>query len=116
MTDLELIASQVVKIILFFILVTGVLVNIIKALKAKSLRQRITRASFTILMILLAILVLNWVLVEGSMLRSEKYVIGTTLGFCQVFAQGKGIEFQYQVEGRVYKNCIAPHPIPIDQI
>ena len=67
-------------------------------------------------MILLAILVLNWVLVEGSMLRSEKYVIGTTLGFCQVFAQGKGIEFQYQVEGRVYKNCIAPHPIPIDQI
>ncbi len=115
-TDLELMAAQAVKFILLGLLIFGIGLNLLKAWKTSSGKKKVIRIVFAIVFFALAIPVFRWIEVEGSMLSSGEYVIGTTLGFCEVFAKGKGIEFEYEIDGIKYKNCNTYHPIPIDNI
>lgn len=115
-TDLELLAAQAVKIILVLILFFGVFLNLFKAYKAKKVKWKILRISIALLFLTIAIPVIKWIRIEGSLLNSSKYTVGTTIDYCQVFAKGKGIEFEYEVNGKKYRNCNTFHPIPIDSI
>ncbi len=115
-TDLELQAAQAVKIILTLILCFGLTFNLYKAFRAGSARWKILRAVMALFFLLAAIPVIHRIRIEGSLLGSQDYTPGVTLGFCDVFAKGKGIEFEYEVNGRKYKSCATSHPIPIDSI
>ncbi len=115
-TDLELTASQAVKVIFVLILTFGVVLNLFKAFKASALRWKILRISIALFFMVVALPVIHWIRIEGSLLSTPMYTTGTTLGFCPVFAKGKGIEFEYEVNGNKYRNCNTFHPIPIDSI
>ena len=115
-TDLELLASQAVKFILLALLLFGVGLNLYKVWKEIEGRKKIVRSVIAIVLFALTIPVARWIQVEGSLLSSSEYTIGTTIGFCQVFAKGKGIEFEYEVTGEQYRACNTYHPVSIDNI
>ncbi len=115
-TDLELLAAQTVKLILLGLLVFGVGLNLFKVWKANLRKKKIIRGSIAIVLFTLAIPVFKWIQVEGSLLNSNEYTVGTTIDFCEVFAKGKGIEFEYEVAGKKYKNCNTYHPVSINNI
>lgn len=115
-TDLELLASQVVKIIAIVILVSAAVINIIKTLKPHSTSYKIGRLVISACLILVSLLILEWVYIEGSLMNSDQYVVGTTVGICQVIVRGQGVEFEYQVNNTTYRNCNTSHPISIDEI
>ena len=115
-TDLELTASQAVKVIFVLILSFGVVLNLFKAFKASTLQWKMLRLGIALFFMAVALPVIHWIRIEGSLLSAPMYTPGTTVGFCHVFAKGKGIEFEYEVNGNKYKNCNTFHPIPIDSI
>jgi len=115
-TDLELEVSQAVKFILLALLVFGVVLNLFKAWKENGNRKKVIRGVLVVALIALSIPVIRRIQVEGSLLSSSEYTIGTTIGHCQVFAKGKGIEFEYELGGKKYKNCNTYHPFPIENI
>jgi len=112
-TDLELLASQVVKVLAIVVLVTAAVINVVKAMRGHSRKYQIGRVAISIGLLVVSFMILQWVFIEGSLLNSDQYVIGTTIGMCHVFVRGQGVEFEYQVEGQTYRNCNTPHPIPI---
>ncbi len=115
-TDLELLAAQAVKYILLALLFFGGGLNSFKMWKAGNNRGSVIRGSLAILFFALAVAVFKWIQFEGSLLRSDEYAIGTTLGYCQVFLKGKAIEFEYDINGTTYKNCNTYHPVPVEDI
>jgi hypothetical protein len=115
-TDLELTASQAVKVIFVLILIFGIVFNLFKAFKADTVKWKILRVGMALFFMVVVVPVFKWIRIEGSLLSSPKYTAGTTIGFCQAFAKGKGIEFEYEVNGREYRSCNTFHPIPIDSI
>jgi hypothetical protein len=38
------------------------------------------------------------------------------VGYCEVFARGQGIEFEYEVNGQKFRNCNTFHPVSKDSI
>ncbi len=115
-TDLELLASQVVKVLAIAILVAAAVINIVKALKGRSKKYQLGRVAISIGLLVVSFMILQWVFIEGSLLNSDQYVIGTTIGMCHVFIRGQGVEFEYEVDGRTYRNCNITHPIPIGEV
>ncbi len=115
-TALELLASQAVKFILLALLLFGIGLNLFKAWTEPNAKRKVIRGAIGIVFLALAILVFKWIQVEGSLLKSSEYAIGKTTGRCQVFALCIGIEFEYEVAGKKYKNCNTYHPIPIENI
>ena len=115
-TDLELLAAQVVKSILLALLVFGISLNLFKAWKADTGKSKVIRSGIALVFFALATPVFRWIQVEGSLLSSNEYAVGTTIGHCEVFAKGKGIEFEYEIANIKYINCNTYHPIPIDNI
>ncbi len=115
-TDLELTVSQIVKTILVLIIVGGVVVNLRYVYRNKKTSKKIWRIVIIIVLVILAIPILRQLQIDGALLGGSQYVKGKTLGFCSVFAKGKGIEFEYEVDGKVYINCNTYHPIPINKI
>jgi hypothetical protein len=115
-TNLELTASQNVKLILIIILIAGGLINIYRATRVKVKSKKITRSVVVVILILLSLPVMKRYDIENQLLNHAEFTIGTTLGFCEVFAKGKGIEFIYEVEGITYQNCNTFHPVKIEEI
>lgn len=115
-TDLELTASQNVKIILILILIAGGLINIYRAARIKDKSKKITRSVVAVILILLSLPVMKRYDIENQLLNHAEFTKGTTLGFCEVFAKGKGIEFKYVVEGVTYQNCNTFHPVKLVEI
>jgi hypothetical protein len=115
-TDLELTASQNVKIILILILIIGGLINIFRAIRVKVKSRKITRSVIAFILILLSLPVMKRYDIENQLLNHAEFTLGTTLGFCEVFAKGKGIEFNYEVGGVTYQNCNTYHPVLIADI
>ena len=115
-TDLELLASQAVKFILLALLLFGGGLNLFKVWKERQINRKVIRGTITIVLFALSIPVIKWIQIEGSLLNSGEYTVGTTIGPCQVFAKGSGIEFEYEVEGKKYRNCNTFHPISINDI
>lgn len=115
-TDLELTASQAVKSIFIFILFSGALFNLYRLYKAKTAVKRIFTGIFATLLVCVAIPVIKWYDIEGNLLNHSEYVTGITKGFCQEFAKGAAIEFEYELDGVKYDNCNTYHPVPKDKI
>lgn len=115
-TDDELLTSQIVKTILLFIIAMGILYNIIRIIRAEANVRKIINLCFLILLIFIATLVYRQYRVEAAMLEAPMYVSGTTLGDCNVFAEGRGISFEYVIDGKKYIVCNTYHPLSRDSI
>lgn len=115
-TDEELIVSQVVKFILILILAITIVFNLFKSIKAVTLKRRII-SIFLFLSLSVAIyFIIREFRIEEALLESPVYVEGTTIGYCSVFARGTGIEFEYELDGKKYRQCNTFYPVPKDSI
>lgn len=115
-TNQELLAGQLVKVILALLLLLGAGVNLRLALKMPGAPGQLSRLGLAIFFLLLALPVARWIHIDGSLLLSPAYTVGTTTGFCEAFAKGKAVAFEYEAGGQRYQNCNTFHPIPVDSI
>jgi hypothetical protein len=116
-TDLELMAGQVVKGVLVLLLLFGGVFNLLKAANGQTgPGKRIVRGMMALLLILPMFFLVKWIYIEDQLLREPAYTTGTTLGPCSAAGRGKGLEFEYEVNGVTYLNCNTYHPIPLQDI
>lgn len=115
-TDLELIAGQVVKGVLLLLFFFAIVFNFIQLFKSKDRNKKVIRGMLALAFFFLIIPVARWMLIEDSLLRNAEFTVGITVDTCQVFARGKGISFEYEVNGKTYRNCSTYHPIPLHNI
>ena len=115
-TDEELLASEVVKTILLIIIVVGIVYNIIRLIRSTAKSKKFINAIILLFLFVLIFFVGKEYMVEGAMLRNPQYVKGTTIGYCSVFALGKGIEFEYEINGKKFRNCNTFYPVSKDSI
>lgn len=115
-TDDQLLASQIVKTILLLVISGGIIFNIYRITRFASKRKRAINMAILIMLCLALIFVVRVYLIEFALLKSPVYVTGTTIGDCNVFAEGRGIEFEYEMNGKKYRNCNTFHPVPKDSI
>lgn len=115
-TDEQLLASQIVKTILLLIISGGIIFNIYRIVRFVSIRKRAINIAILCILCIALALVIRVYCVEYALLKNPVYVIGTTIGTCNVFAEGRGVEFEYELNGKKYRNCNTFHPVPIDSI
>ena len=115
-TDEELLVSEVVKTILLIIISIGLILSLIRIIKSDSKSRQIINSIIFISLLLFAFFVGKEYMVEGALLNNSTYVKGTTIGYCSVFGLGKGIEFEYEVNGRKFRNCNTFYPISKEKI
>jgi hypothetical protein len=115
-TDEELFISQIVKAILLLLLTAGIIYNAYRIFRQKSKINLIFNIVILLLLSVTFVLAIKEYRVESALLKHSEYVVGTTKGYCSSFARGEGIEFEYQVNGTVYRNCNTFHPISKDSI
>ena len=114
--DLELTASQTVKLILLLILVVGAFLNVFWAYRAITTKKKFIRIMIAVLLFLISLPVMKWYDIEGNLLNHAEYTAGITIGICDEFAKGAAIEIVYEVEGVEYQNCNTYHPIKKENI
>lgn len=112
----ELGASVAVQSLIILLLASFTLRNLVKLARGGEGKRGIRRVSATVALALLLVPMTRFYNVEIRLLLAPQYTTGTTLGFCQAFARGKGIEFQYEVDGATYTNCNTFHPLTVDEI
>ena len=115
-TDEELLASEVVKTILLILILVGIVYNLIRVIRSGTKSRKIINIFILIFLFILVFFVGKEYIVEGAMLRDPQYVKGTTIGYCSVFALGKGIEFEYEINGKKFRNCNTFYPVAKDSI
>ncbi len=115
-TDDELLVSEVVKTILLILMITGIVINGIKLVRNGSKGIKTLNFYFLIVLFVLVFYVGKEFLVEGAMLLHPQYVEGNTIGYCSVFALGNGIEFEYEINGKKFRNCNTFYPLSKDSI
>ena len=115
-TDEELLVSEVVKTILLIIISFGLILSLIRLIKSDSKSWQILNSLIFISLSILIFFIGKEFLLEGAFLENSTYVRGTTVGYCSVFALGKGIEFEYEVDGRKFRNCDTFYPIEKNSI
>jgi len=115
-TDEELLASQIVKTILLILVSAGIIYNIFRIIRSQTQVKKFINLTILILLTLVLVFVIREYRVEAALVKYPEYVTGTTVGTCSVFAKGKGIEFEYVVNGKKYHNCNTYHPVSIDSI
>jgi len=115
-TNEELITSQIVKSILLIVIGSGIIYKMSIIIKNKSKRK--TAINFVILIALTisAFLIIKEYRIEASLLEHPEYVQGITLSYCNAFARGEGITFEYEVNGIKYTNCNTFYPVLKDSI
>ncbi len=115
-SDNELLISQIVKSILILVLAVGFTYNFYRLIKATTVKRK---SFLTLILLALAsilFLVIKQFRLEAAILNHPKYTEGVTVGFCNVFARGQGIEFEYMINGIKYRCCNTFYPIPKDSI
>lgn len=115
-TDEELLTGQIIKIILLVIIGIGIVYNLFRIIRAESKGKKLANIILFLTLITAAGFVFRQYLVEAALLKSPEFITGTTIGYCDVFAEGQGIEFEYEVNGHKFQNCESFHPIPKDNI
>lgn len=115
-TDEELLVSEVVKTILLILFVGGIVYNLIRLIQSGTKSRKSINFIVLLFLFVLVFIVGKEYLVELALLRSPEYVKGTTTGYCSVFALGKGIEFEYEVNGKKFRNCNTFYPVSKDSI
>jgi hypothetical protein len=112
----ELGASVAVQSLIILLLASFTLRNLVKLARGGEGNRSCRRVSTTVVLAVLLVPMARTYNLEIRLLLAPQYATGTTLGFCQAFARGKGIEFQYEVDGASYTNCSTFHPRKIDEI
>ncbi|MBV6479190.1 MAG: hypothetical protein HGGPFJEG_01951 [Ignavibacteria bacterium] len=115
-TDDQLLTSQIVKTILLVIILAGIIHNLYRIFRKGTKGKKIINLILLLLLIIVMGIVIRQYLIEASLLKSSLYITGTTIGYCNVFAEGPGIEFEYEIDGQKYINCNTYHPISKDSI
>ncbi len=115
-TDEELLASEVVKTILLMLILVGIFFNLVRIIRSSTKSSKVINIIILFFLFVVAFFVGKEYLVEGAMLRDAQYVKGTTIGYCSMFALGKGIEFEYEINGKKFRNCNTFYPVEIDSI
>ncbi len=115
-TNLELGAAVTVLSLAILLLSAITIRNVVKAVRTKGRTGAIRRYVTALVAALLLIPLIRFSDVEIHLLMNPEYVVGRTIGFCQVFARGAGIEFRYKVDGISYTNCNTFHPLSKDEI
>lgn len=115
-TDEQLLTSQIVKTILLIILAGGIVFNIYKLFKTPVFLKRILHFFLVVSLSVIVFFVFKVYKTDAAMLKNFEYVTGTTIGYCNVFAEGEGIRFEYEINGVKYSNCNTFHPIAKNNI
>ena len=115
-TDNELLAGQVVILTITFLLFLGAMLNIVRSYKASSRNAMVIRGIAALLMLIVTIPLLSAFWVENRLYSQPQYTTGTTVSLCSVFAKGKAVQFEYEVNDRKYTGCNTFHPTPISSI
>jgi len=115
-TDDELLTSQVVKGILLCLVAVGIVYNFLRIIRTGPAKRKIINSVFFIILSLAIVLIFNQYRIEDALLKDSKYVPGKTIRFCNVFALGQGVLFEYEVNGQTYRCCNTFHPVPVDSI
>ena len=115
-TDEQLLASQIVKTILLLVISGGIIFNIDRIVRFISIRKRAINIAILCILCIALTFVIRVYRVEYALLKNPVYVTGTTIDYCNVFAEGRGIEFEYELNGIKYRNCNTFQPITIDSI
>ena len=115
-TDEELLASEVVKTILLILILVGIVYNIVRLIRSDAKSKKFINAIILLFLFGLVFFVGKEYMVEGALLRDPQYVKGTTVGYCSVFGLGKGIEFEYEINGKKNRNCNTFYPVAKDSI
>ena len=115
-TNEELLTSQIVKTILLCLTAGGIIYNILRIIRSESKIKRIINSIIFIILSVAIVFIFKEYRIEATLLKSPQYVYGTTIGFCDVFAKGRGIEFEYEVNGQKFRNCNTYHPISKDSL
>ena len=115
-TDEELLVSEVVKTILLILLFIGIVYNLTRLMRKDGKSRKIINFLIFLLLFVGAFIVGKEYIIEAALLRNPKYVKGITIGYCSVFALGKGIEFEYQINGNKFRTCNTFYPVPKDSI
>ena len=111
-TDEELLTSQIVKTILLAIIATGIAYNLFRVMRNETIGKKLANITLLSLLVVVFSFVFRQYRLEAALLKSPEYITGTTTGYCSVFAQGLGIEFEYEAKGKKFVNCNTFHPIP----
>lgn len=115
-TDPQLLATKYVTLILLLLIVGGFFSNLLRLFRAFNYRTRLRRALYCIVLFSLIFPVYKTYQEESTLLDSDKFVPGTTMGFCSEFMLGSGVEFTYTVDSVTFTNCNTFHPIPKDSL
>lgn len=115
-TNHELGAAVAVLSLAILLLVSFAIRNIVKLLKDEEKDRRGRRGTAAFVLLLLLIPMSRFFDIEIRLLLAPQFTMGTTLGFCGVFARGRGIEFRYEVDSVTYTNCDTFHPLTADEI
>lgn len=115
-TDDQLLTGQIVKTILLVILAGGIILNVSRILRSFSFKKNIVNLIILITLSTIFIFVIKAYLLEAALLRNYVYVPGITIGYCNVFAEGRGISFEYDFNGKKFHNCNTFHPLSSDSI
>ncbi len=115
-TDDELLTSQIVKTILLIILAIGIIFNLYRVFKNELRVRKIINGFILAILLCISFLVFRQYRLEAALLKNPHFVPGTTLGDCRVFAEGRGVSFEYIVNGRKYIVCNTFHPLSRDSI
>ncbi len=115
-TDEELLVSEVVKTILLILIAGGVFFNLRRLIRNGPVRRKILSVMFILILCTIGFFVGRVFILEYKLLNDPQYVKGVTTGYCSVFALGKGVEFEYEIDGKKYRNCNTFYPVPIDSI
>ncbi len=112
----ELGASVAVQSLVVFLLAFFVLRNLVQLVRGGGSKRSFQRIVATVVLALLLVPMTHFYSLEIHLLLAPQYTVGTTLGFCQAFARGKGIEFQYQTDDASYTHCSTFHPRKASEI
>lgn len=115
-TNEELLTSQIVKTILLFLIGAGIIYNVLRIIRAESKTKKIINITILTILSVLLFFVFKEYRVEAALLKNPEYVQGITVGYCDVFARGQGIEFEYEVNGRKFRCCNTFHPVSKDSV
>ncbi|MBS1949114.1 MAG: hypothetical protein JST47_15235 [Bacteroidetes bacterium] len=115
-TDEQLLISQIVKTVLLCLVGLGIVYNLSKIIRTKENIRRIISCFILLVLCVAAFFTAREYRIESPMLSHPKYVQGTTIGYCNVTGLGLGIEFEYEVNGQVFRNCNTFYPVPRDNI
>lgn len=115
-SDEQLLTSQIVTTVFLCLLTAGILYNLYRVFRTKETVRRVISACIVVTLGIVAYFVVGEYEAQASLLKEARYTPGKTIGYCDVTGLGRGIRFEYSVNGTVYRLCNTVHPVPIDSV